>query len=141
MGELIGTVDRYKNGLMPAGSFVKNYTLTFNGNGDGYKIGSSNADTFIFFKDGGYPCIIAITGNSGNNKYNVICGSLRPSVYEIKIIDGVACIISLSEEIKRHYKIFCVNGNTGFRNESRIFYFIHLQNEENYERKESSSAR
>ena len=21
----------------------------------------------------------------------------------------------------RHYKIFCVNGNTGFRNESRIF--------------------
>lgn len=41
----------------------------------------------------------------------------------------------------RHYKIFCVNGNTGFRNESRIFYFIHLQNEEDYERKESSSAR
>ena len=43
-------------------------------------------------------------------------------------------------EIIRHYKIFCVNGNTGFRNESRIFYFIHLQNEEAYERKESSSA-
>ena len=42
--------------------------------------------------------------------------------------------------LKRHYKIFCVNGNTGFRNESRIFYFIHLQNEEAYERKESSSA-
>ena len=42
--------------------------------------------------------------------------------------------------IARHYKIFCVNGNTGFRNESRIFYFIHLQNEEAYERKESSSA-
>ena len=41
---------------------------------------------------------------------------------------------------QRHYKIFCVNGNTGFRNESRIFYFIHLQNEEDYERKESSSA-
>ena len=40
----------------------------------------------------------------------------------------------------RHYKIFCVNGNTGFRNESRIFYFIHLQNEKDYERKESSSA-
>ena len=39
------------------------------------------------------------------------------------------------------YKIFCVNGNTGFRNESRIFYFIDLQNEEDYERKESSSAR
>ena len=39
-----------------------------------------------------------------------------------------------------HYKIFCVNGNTGFINESRIFYFIHLQNEEDYERKESSSA-
>ena len=28
--------------------------------------------------------------------------------------------------------------NTGFRNESRIFYFIDLQNEEDYERKESS---
>ena len=39
-----------------------------------------------------------------------------------------------------HYKIFCVNGNTGFRNESRIFYFIDLQNEEDYERKEPSSA-
>ena len=39
-----------------------------------------------------------------------------------------------------HYKIFCVNRNTGFRKESRIFYFIHLQNEEDYERKESSSA-
>ena len=40
-----------------------------------------------------------------------------------------------------HYKIFCVNGNTGFKLEPRIFYFIHLQNEEAYERKESSSAR
>ena len=39
-----------------------------------------------------------------------------------------------------HYKIFCVNGNTGFKNESRIFNFIHLQNEEEHERKESSSA-
>ena len=45
-----------------------------------------------------------------------------------------------TNEIKRHYKIFCVNRNTGFRKESRIFYFIHLQNEEDYERKESSSA-
>ena len=44
------------------------------------------------------------------------------------------------ERLLRHYKIFCVNGNTGFRNESRIFNFIHLQNEEEYERKESSSA-
>ena len=43
--------------------------------------------------------------------------------------------------VRWHYKIFCVNGNTGFKFESRIFYFIHLQNEENYERKESSSAR
>ena len=41
----------------------------------------------------------------------------------------------------RLYKIFCVNGNTGFKFESRIFYFIDLQNEEDYERKESSSAR
>ena len=48
--------------------------------------------------------------------------------------------ISNNSALTRHYKIFCVNGNTGFRNESRIFYFIHLQNEEAYERKESSSA-
>ena len=31
-------------------------------------------------------------------------------------------------EIFGHHKIFCVNGNTGFRKESRIFYFIDLQN-------------
>ena len=30
--------------------------------------------------------------------------------------------------------------NTGFKIEFRIFYFIHLQNEKDYERKESSSA-
>ena len=42
--------------------------------------------------------------------------------------------------LNRHYKIFCVNGNTGFKFESRIFYFIHLPNEEDYARKESSSA-
>ena len=47
---------------------------------------------------------------------------------------------TLSFRFVGHYKIFCVNGNTGFRNESRIFYFIHLQNEEDYDRKESSSA-
>ena len=45
-----------------------------------------------------------------------------------------------SSHAPRHYKIFCVNGNTGFKFESRIFYFIHLQNEEDYERKESSGA-
>ena len=50
-------------------------------------------------------------------------------------------ILATSESNIWHYKIFCVNGNTGFKFESRIFYFIHLQNEENYERKESSSAR
>ena len=49
-------------------------------------------------------------------------------------------IISRLFQSERHYKIFCVNGNTGFRNESRIFYFIDLQNEEDYERKESSNA-
>jgi len=31
--------------------------------------------------------------------------------------------------------------NTGFKFESRIFYFIDLQNEEDYERKESSIIR
>ena len=30
--------------------------------------------------------------------------------------------------------------NTGFKIKFRIFYFIALQNEEDYERKESSSA-
>ena len=49
-------------------------------------------------------------------------------------------ILVIASTFVWHYKIFCVNGNTGFRNESRIFYFIHLQNEEAYERKESSSA-
>ena len=43
--------------------------------------------------------------------------------------------------ITRHYKIFCVNGKYGIQREFRIFYFIDLQNEEDYERKESSSAR
>ena len=38
-------------------------------------------------------------------------------------------LLPITARILRHYKIFCVNGNTGFRNESRIFYFIHLQNE------------
>ncbi len=30
--------------------------------------------------------------------------------------------------------------NTGFKIEFRIFYFIHLPNKEDYERKESSST-
>jgi len=55
-------------------------------------------------------------------------------------LPGVKSEIVEKGRVYRHYKIFCVNGNTGFRNESRIFYFIHLQNEEAYERKESSSA-
>jgi len=56
--------------------------------------------------------------------------------------EALSQLQSSLEKVQRqgHYKIFCVNGNTGFRNESRIFYFIHLQNEEAYERKESSSA-
>ena len=58
---------------------------------------------------------------------------------EVRMIDETLKSIG-AELVCRHYKIFCVNGNTGFRNESRIFYFIHLQNEEAYERKESSSA-
>lgn len=37
-------------------------------------------------------------------------------------------------------KYFVKMENTGFKFESRIFYFIDLQNEEDYERKESSSA-
>ena len=67
------------------------------------------------------------------------------STYAQKGRQAIGFGLSYGTEIEsaglgRHYKIFCVNGNTGFRNESRIFYFIHLQNEEAYERKESSSA-
>ena len=64
------------------------------------------------------------------------------SYYKGETSDSPDLTDTSTENIKknRHYKIFCVNGNTGFRNESRIFYFIHLQNEEAYERKESSSA-
>lgn len=57
-------------------------------------------------------------------------------------MEGVRITCKLNKFVppRWHYKIFCVNRNTGFRKESRIFYFIHLQNEEDYERKESSSA-
>lgn len=58
----------------------------------------------------------------------------------INFILIIYVVISIVIQLYRHYKIFCVNGNTGFRKEFRIFYFIHLQNEEDYERKESSSA-
>ena len=62
-------------------------------------------------------------------------------MYKISSLQiGLQCCSIEVYEKQWHYKIFCVNGNTGFRNESRIFYFIHLQNEEAYERKESSSA-
>ena len=46
----------------------------------------------------------------------------------------------IEAKIKRHYKnILCKMENTGFRLSS-VFLFIALQNEEDYERKESSSA-
>uniref|UniRef100_UPI002631711D DUF1016 N-terminal domain-containing protein n=1 Tax=uncultured Bacteroides sp. TaxID=162156 RepID=UPI002631711D len=35
-------------------------------------------------------------------------------------------IQSIEKGTTGHYKIFCVNGNTGFKFEFRIFYFIHL---------------
>ena len=49
-------------------------------------------------------------------------------------------MIHLLVAVGWHYKIFCVNGKYGIQVEFRIFYFIALQNEEDYERKESSSA-
>ena len=58
----------------------------------------------------------------------------------VVLFKGCKYITPYEYYFKGHYKIFCVNGNTGFRKESRIFYFIHLQNEEDYEGKESSSA-
>ena len=73
--------------------------------------------------------------------FNVKAISKSDSLQEIIYLDTSSITENvISDTIIRHYKIFCVNGNTGFRNESRIFYFIHLQNEEAYERKESSSA-
>ncbi len=77
--------------------------------------------------------------------------------YPITISSSKENLVIIEKNV--HYKIFCVNRNTGFKFElhpksfvsnfwgavhkleSRIFYFINLQNEENYERKESSSAR
>ena len=55
---------------------------------------------------------------------------------------GVAAVMVVAFHLleARHYKIFCVNGKYGIQVEFRIFYFIALQNEEDYERKESSSA-
>ena len=76
------------------------------------------------------------------SEYNKILDYFRDKVF-YKIINDSHNHISENTEdfnIEGHYKIFCVNGNTGFRNESRIFNFIHLQNEEEHERKESSSA-
>ena len=64
----------------------------------------------------------------------------RFSLKNESVSEQIPLTKKVSRKTRRHYKIFCVNGNTGFRNESRIFYFIHLQNEEAYERKESSSA-
>ena len=66
------------------------------------------------------------------------------SLKNILLPDSIEIIEEMSfafSGLTGHYKIFCVNGNTGFKFESRIFYFIDLQNEEDYERKESSSAR
>ena len=38
------------------------------------------------------------------------------------VICAILYIVGYNVELfGRHYKIFCVNGNTGFRNESRIF--------------------
>ena len=67
-----------------------------------------------------------LCGNNGNSKLFKSKKSKNESIY--------------LTDYQRHYKIFCVNGNTGFKFESRIFYFIHLQNEEDYEKKESRSA-
>ena len=79
-----------------------------------------------------------------DRRLRTIAGRLvRGLKRNIKGNHGYDKLLGLFETILfqwRHYKIFCVNGNTGFRNESRIFYFIHLQNEKDYERKESSSA-
>ena len=75
-----------------------------------------------------------------NRKTNHIDSSVHHYLFKAVKNKCYTLMTRNSLRFQRHYKIFCVNGNTGFRNESRIFYFIHLQNEEAYERKESSSA-
>lgn len=76
-----------------------------------------------------------------NYRYNWLDPAIEENGIRLASPRDIAAMkINAIEGRGRHYKIFCVNGNTGFRNESRIFYFIHLQNEEAYERKESSSA-
>ena len=54
--------------------------------------------------------------------------------------EGIQVLKKAFSHLSGHYKIFCVNGKYGIQVEFRIFYFIALQNEEDYERKESSSA-
>ena len=73
--------------------------------------------------------------------YSVMIAEFVKVLNTLFMVGGIEKVALMEKIVQlRHYKIFCVNGNTGFRNESRIFYFIHLQNEEAYERKESSSA-
>ena len=90
-----------------------------------------------------YDCIIIISVISGlfitTCDYLVQMKTVETDYFVSRLLSLEETILNLSS-FGWHYKIFCVNGNTGFRNESRIFYFIHLQNEEAYERKESSSA-
>ena len=46
-----------------------------------------------------------------------------------------------SEKSLVFFILYICKMKKNMRKESRIFYFIHLQNEEEYEREESSSAR
>ena len=62
------------------------------------------------------------------------------NVIHICVYEGKKLLYGKDITKKGHYKIFCVNGKYGIQVEFRIFYFIALQNEEDYERKESSSA-
>ena len=66
---------------------------------------------------------------------------IASDIFKLKGLEHKFDLIICHDVIEhRHYKIFCVNGKYGIQVEFRIFYFIALQNEEDYERKESSSA-
>jgi len=56
------------------------------------------------------------------------------------LFDNLRINIKRLSQNKWHYKIFCVNGKYGIQSEFRIFNFIYLLNEKDYERKESGSA-
>ena len=110
---------------------------------------------YLYFSQSGNKAILnkiaALLNDIAEHPYTGL-GKPEPLKYELagkwsrRISVEHRLVYSVNDDIievhifSRHYKIFCVNGKYGIQVEFRIFYFIALQNEEDYERKESSSA-